>query len=121
LLCPTDATDYEVGSLSSTLACFPPPPQRRGKCTRFWWESPKERDHTEDRGIDGRMGSEWILGEVGGGVDSVDSGQEPVEAVVNTVTNLRGCIKWRGVHCLTGRLSAYVELVIFSSFVIEEY
>jgi hypothetical protein len=36
--------------------------ERREKCTRFWWESPKERDHPEDRGIDGRMGSEWILG-----------------------------------------------------------
>jgi hypothetical protein len=32
------------------------------KCTRFWWESPKERDHLEDQGVDGRMGSEWILG-----------------------------------------------------------
>jgi hypothetical protein len=31
-------------------------------CTRFWWESPKERDLMEDRGIDGRMGSERILG-----------------------------------------------------------
>jgi hypothetical protein len=29
---------------------------------RIWWESPKERDHLEDKGIDGRMGSEWILG-----------------------------------------------------------
>jgi hypothetical protein len=35
---------------------------RRDKCKRFWWESPKERDHLEDRGIDGRMGLEWILG-----------------------------------------------------------
>jgi hypothetical protein len=34
--------------------------QRREKCTRFWWGSPKERDHLEDRGIDERMGSEWI-------------------------------------------------------------
>jgi hypothetical protein len=32
------------------------------KCTRFWWESPKERDHLEDQGIGGRMGSERILG-----------------------------------------------------------
>jgi hypothetical protein len=24
------------------------------KCTRFWWEIPKERDHSEDGGIDGR-------------------------------------------------------------------
>jgi hypothetical protein len=23
----------------------------------FWWESPKERDYSEDRGIDRRMGS----------------------------------------------------------------
>jgi hypothetical protein len=32
------------------------------KCTRFWWESPKKRDHSEDQGVVGRMGSEWILG-----------------------------------------------------------
>jgi hypothetical protein len=28
---------------------------RREKCTRFWWESPKERDHSEDQGVGGRM------------------------------------------------------------------
>jgi hypothetical protein len=27
--------------------------ERREKCTRFWWESPKEGDHSEDRGVDG--------------------------------------------------------------------
>jgi hypothetical protein len=32
------------------------------KCTRFWWESPKERDGWEDQGVGGKMGSEWILG-----------------------------------------------------------
>jgi hypothetical protein len=31
------------------------------KSTRFWWESPKERDRSEDQGIDGRMGLELIL------------------------------------------------------------
>jgi hypothetical protein len=36
--------------------------ERREKCTRFWWESPKERDHWEDQGVGGKMGSEWILG-----------------------------------------------------------
>jgi hypothetical protein len=35
--------------------------ERREKCTAFWWESPKERDHLEDQGVDGRMGSEVIL------------------------------------------------------------
>jgi hypothetical protein len=28
----------------------------------FWWKSQKERDHLEDQGVDGRMGSEWIVG-----------------------------------------------------------
>jgi hypothetical protein len=37
------------------------------KCTRFWWEDPKEA-HSEDLGIDGRMGSKWILGRLAGRV-----------------------------------------------------
>jgi hypothetical protein len=40
--------------------------ERRGKCIGFWWESPKERDHLEDQGVDGSMGSEWILGRFAG-------------------------------------------------------
>jgi hypothetical protein len=40
----------------------------RGKCTGFWWESQKERDHLEDQGVGGRMGSEWIVGRLAGGV-----------------------------------------------------
>jgi hypothetical protein len=35
---------------------------RRKKCTLFWWECPLERDRSEDRGVDGRMGSQWIIG-----------------------------------------------------------
>jgi hypothetical protein len=43
---------------------------------RFRWERPKERDHSKDRGVDGRMRSEWMLGILAGacGVDSADSG-----------------------------------------------
>jgi hypothetical protein len=40
--------------------------KKREKCTRFWWESPKERDHSKDQGVDGRMGSEWIVGRLVG-------------------------------------------------------
>jgi hypothetical protein len=32
------------------------------------WESHKERDHLEDQGVDGRMGSELILGRLAWGV-----------------------------------------------------
>jgi hypothetical protein len=42
--------------------------ERRGKCTRFWWESPKEKDHLKDRDADGRMGLEWIFGRFAGRV-----------------------------------------------------
>jgi hypothetical protein len=35
---------------------------RRENCTRFWWESAKERDRSEDQGVGRRMESEWILG-----------------------------------------------------------
>jgi hypothetical protein len=34
--------------------------ERGEEFTRFWWESPKERDHLEDQGIGGKMVSEWI-------------------------------------------------------------
>jgi hypothetical protein len=40
---------------------------RRTKSKGFWWESPKERDHPEGRGVDRRMGSDWILGRLDGG------------------------------------------------------
>jgi hypothetical protein len=38
------------------------------KCTRYWWESLKEKDHSEDQGID------WLVG----GVDSPSWGYRPV-------------------------------------------
>jgi hypothetical protein len=30
--------------------------------------SPEERNHSEDQGVGGRMGSEWILGRLAGGM-----------------------------------------------------
>jgi hypothetical protein len=35
--------------------------ERREKCIRFWWGSPKERDHSEHHGVGGKMD----LGEIG--------------------------------------------------------
>jgi len=56
--------------------------ERRGKCTGFWRESQKERDLLEDKGVDGRMGSEWILGRWAGEcrVDTFGSGWGLVES-----------------------------------------
>jgi hypothetical protein len=57
----------------------------------FWWESPKERDHSEDRGINGRMGSEWIFGRLRGDVEWIQVAQDRDRwrAVVKTVMKLR--------------------------------
>jgi hypothetical protein len=35
--------------------------ERRERYIKFWWGSPNERNHSEDRGVDGRLGSEWVL------------------------------------------------------------
>jgi hypothetical protein len=52
------------------------------KFTGSCWESPKERDHLKDQGVDGRMGSKWTLGRLarggGCGVDSHGSGYGPL-------------------------------------------
>jgi hypothetical protein len=62
--------------------------ERREKCTRFWWKTPKERDHLEDQGVGGKMGSEWILGRLVGGI-GFDWLRDRRRAVVNAVMKLR--------------------------------
>jgi hypothetical protein len=61
-------------------------------CTGSWWESPKERDHLKDQGVDGRKGSKWTLGRFArGGVEWVHLAQDRDRwrAVVSAVMNLR--------------------------------
>jgi hypothetical protein len=54
--------------------------EKRENYTRFWWERLKDRNHSEDRGTDGRMGIRMDLTEIGlgggggFGVDSICSG-----------------------------------------------
>jgi hypothetical protein len=50
--------------------------KKKYRPTSFRWESPKERDKWKDQGVDGRMGSECVLGRLAGGcgLDSVGSG-----------------------------------------------
>jgi hypothetical protein len=42
------------------------------KCTRFWWEGPKEGGHSEDRGMDG-IKMDLRDTDCGGGLDSTSS------------------------------------------------
>jgi hypothetical protein len=56
-------TEYDIGRRGMWHAW-----ERREKCSRFWWEIPKERDHWEDQGVGGKMGSEWTLGRLAWGV-----------------------------------------------------
>jgi hypothetical protein len=64
--------------------------ERKG--TGFWWERPKERDHWEDQGVGGKMGSEWILGRLAGGYafDSTGSGLGPVASCCECDDNPSG-------------------------------
>jgi hypothetical protein len=50
-------------------------------------ESPKERDHLEDQGVGGKMGSEWILG--GLAWIRLSQDRDRWQAVVSAVMNLR--------------------------------
>jgi hypothetical protein len=54
-------------------------------------ESQKERDHSEDQDVDGRMGSEWMLGRLAEGGYWIQLAQDRDEwpAVVDAVMNLR--------------------------------
>jgi hypothetical protein len=66
--------------------------ERRENCTRFWWESPKERDRLEDQGVGGKDGIRMDLREIGlGGVDWIRLSQDRDRwrAVVSAVMNLR--------------------------------
>jgi hypothetical protein len=66
--------------------------ERREKCTTFWSESEKKKDHLKDRVIDGKMGSKWNVRRlVGGGVEWIQLAQERDRwlAVVNTAIDLQ--------------------------------
>jgi hypothetical protein len=61
------------------------------KVYKIWWESPKERDHLEDQGVGGKMGSEWILERFSWGVDWIRLAQDRDRwrDVVSAMMNLR--------------------------------
>jgi hypothetical protein len=40
---------------------------RMKNCTGFWCESPKNEEHPDDRGVDGRMALVWVSGRLVGG------------------------------------------------------
>jgi alpha-glucosidase (family GH31 glycosyl hydrolase) len=68
--------------------------ERGETCTGSWWESPEEKVHLEDQGVDG---IKMDLGEIGcGGVEWIHLAQDRDRwrAVVNAVMNLRVLAPW---------------------------
>jgi hypothetical protein len=61
---------------------------RRGVHTRYWLAKLKQRDHSEDQDIGGRI-LRWMreMGWVGFGLDSSGLGQGPVVGCCNAVMN----------------------------------
>jgi hypothetical protein len=62
------------------------------KLYKFRWECPNERDHSEDRGVGGRMGLKWIFGRLAEVVEWIHLpyDMERWRVVVNAVKNLPG-------------------------------
>jgi hypothetical protein len=48
--------------------------ERRDKCTRFWWESPREGDHLEDQGVGRKIRSHGSSGDWLGGCELDSTG-----------------------------------------------
>ena len=61
-------------------------------CTGFWWGNLRERDHSGDPDVDGRIILRWIFRKWGGGSgDWMDLAQDRDRwrALVSTVMNFR--------------------------------
>ena len=59
--------------------------------SEFWLGNQRERDHTKDPGVDGRIMLKWVIEKWNGGIDLIDVAQhrDRWRAVVNAVMNLQ--------------------------------
>jgi hypothetical protein len=64
---------------------------REEACTVFWCGNLRERDHSGDTGVDGRIMFRWIFRkwDVGYGLDFAATDRDRWRALVNAVMNIR--------------------------------
>jgi hypothetical protein len=64
---------------------------RKGDRRGFWWGNPRERDHLEGPGLDGRIILKWMFKQWNGNTDWIDLAQnrDTWLALLNSVMNLR--------------------------------
>jgi hypothetical protein len=83
---------------------------RGEKCTKFWWGVPKERVHSEDQDVERRMGSEWILGRLKGGVNWIRLAQDRDRWRASYIS--MDIYRYISIHCLDRLISTYIDRLI---------
>ena len=70
--------------------------------TGFWWGNLRERDHSEDTGVDGRIIFRWIFRNWIGGIQYIDLAQDRDRwrTLVKAVMNLR--VPYNARNFMTG-------------------
>jgi hypothetical protein len=94
-LCGEASKNYELIIILFSDRCGGKGVLRVEMYIRFWSENPKERDHSEDLGVDGNIIVQRVLGKYVGrcGLDVAGSGQGPMAGSCEHCNETSGFVK----------------------------